>query len=159
MSDLDGEPSVCAMTAEDLPAVLEIERLSFDDPWSERMFLDTLEAPVGQCRVLEVRGRIIGFLIGWSVAGEGHLLNVAVRPDERGKGFGRFLVNHWLMEGLEEGWTVAFLEVRPGNREAIGLYEDLGFITAGRRKSYYPNGEDALLMVWSPDSLRSGRQA
>ncbi|HKZ17056.1 MAG TPA: ribosomal-protein-alanine N-acetyltransferase, partial [Geobacteraceae bacterium] len=40
------------------------------------------------------------------------------------------------------------LEVRPSNTVAITLYRDLGFIVTGRRKAYYENGEDALLMEY-----------
>ena len=40
----------------------------------------------------------------------------------------------------------AFLEVREGNSSAILLYRSCGFKAAGRRKNYYSNGEDALLM-------------
>ena len=43
--------------------------------------------------------------------------------------------------------TLAFLEVRPTNAEALGLYESFGFRVIGRRKGYYfDTGEDALVM-------------
>jgi ribosomal-protein-alanine N-acetyltransferase len=42
---------------------------------------------------------------------------------------------------------LAFLEVRPTNAEALGLYESFGFQVIGRRKGYYfDTGEDALVM-------------
>jgi ribosomal-protein-alanine N-acetyltransferase len=42
---------------------------------------------------------------------------------------------------------LAFLEVRPTNVEALGLYESFGFRVIGRRKGYYfDTGEDALVM-------------
>ena len=47
------------------------------------------------------------------------------------------------------GWMtpavgLAFLEVRPTNVEALGLYESFGFRVIGRRKGYYfDTGEDA----------------
>ena len=41
----------------------------------------------------------------------------------------------------------AYLEVRETNRVAIHLYETFGFKIAHYRKSYYTNGEDALVMV------------
>jgi len=40
------------------------------------------------------------------------------------------------------------LEVRPTNATAISLYNRCGFITTGRRKAYYENGEDAILMKY-----------
>jgi len=40
----------------------------------------------------------------------------------------------------------ADLEVRAGNAAAIALYASEGFVPVGRRRRYYGNGEDALLM-------------
>ena len=52
-----------------------------------------------------------------------------------------------LEDGRSRGVTLAFLEVRPSNTEALGLYESLGFSVIGRRKGYYfDTGEDALVM-------------
>jgi len=48
----------------------------------------------------------------------------------------------------EKGATVVHLEVRPTNATAISLYARCGFITIGRRKAYYENGEDAILMKY-----------
>ena len=42
--------------------------------------------------------------------------------------------------------SVAMLEVRASNAAAIALYEQLGFQHVGRRRGYYPDGEDACLM-------------
>lgn len=41
------------------------------------------------------------------------------------------------------------LEVREDNAPAIALYEKTGFIRAGRRRRYYPDGTDALVMIWT----------
>lgn len=42
--------------------------------------------------------------------------------------------------------STAQLEVRAKNSAAVALYEGLGFTLVGRRKRYYPDSEDALLM-------------
>ena len=42
--------------------------------------------------------------------------------------------------------STAMLEVRASNMAAVALYEQLGFQHVGRRKGYYADGEDALLM-------------
>lgn len=42
--------------------------------------------------------------------------------------------------------AIAMLEVRVSNGAAIALYDQLGFKQVGRRKKYYPDGEDAILM-------------
>jgi ribosomal-protein-alanine N-acetyltransferase len=48
----------------------------------------------------------------------------------------------WYSAGAES----AVLEVRAGNKAAISLYHKLGFAEVGKRKAYYSDGEDALLM-------------
>jgi ribosomal-protein-alanine N-acetyltransferase len=46
------------------------------------------------------------------------------------------------------GAVRALLEVRAGNREALALYESLGFRRVGVRRGYYRDpAEDALLMT------------
>jgi ribosomal-protein-alanine N-acetyltransferase len=52
-----------------------------------------------------------------------------------------------MAEGVARGVTLAFLEVRPSNAQALKLYESLGFQVIGRRTGYYfDTGEDALVM-------------
>ena len=67
-------------------------------------------------------------VICWDIAGcwvifdEGHITNIAVDPDHRGRGVGRMLMSA-LLEGLAgAGATSATLEVRRGNQAAISLY-------------------------------------
>jgi ribosomal-protein-alanine N-acetyltransferase len=48
--------------------------------------------------------------------------------------------------GRERGAVAATLEVRSTNRSAIALYSSFGFGRAGRRRGYYRDGTDALIM-------------
>ena len=100
----------------------------------------------------EVPGkRVLGYSCFWSLSGEVQLVNIAVHPDLRGKGLGRRLLNHLLLEAESREAEKIFLEVRPSNWAAIGLYERLGFKVLYRRLGYYtPEGEDALVMVREP---------
>ncbi len=87
---------------------------------------------------------VIGFVVGWSVAQETHILDVAVCPHHRRQGVGRALVNA-LLRACDN--PVALLEVRASNRAAQQLYESLGFQVVGKREKYYKDGEGALLMT------------
>ena len=49
------------MLESDVPRVLEIERASFDAPWSEGMLRDDLGRSDRVWRVVEIGGRIVGF--------------------------------------------------------------------------------------------------
>ena len=50
-------------------------------------------------------------------------------------------------EARQSGCNAIALEVRPSNVAALGLYEKLGFALIGRRKRYYPDKEDALVLL------------
>ncbi|MBU5613608.1 ribosomal protein S18-alanine N-acetyltransferase [Geomonas azotofigens] len=135
------------MSIEDLDTVLKIESASFPRPWTRRHFLDEMEHPGSFPTVAATGdGEVAGYLCLKQVLDEAEILDVAVDPTFRGSGIGRALVD----------WAIAFcrvrklrllcLEVRVGNHEAISLYRHLGFAEVGRRKNYYENGDDAILM-------------
>ena len=78
---------------------------------------------------------------------EGHITNVAVRPEFRRKGFARKLLQDLIDHARTSGIKSLTLEVRVSNLPAIRLYESFGFKVEGRRKQYYAdNREDALIM-------------
>ena len=84
-----------------------------------------------------------------SVLDEAHLLNISVAQSHQGQGWGRYLLVQMMEMGREKGGLNMFLEVRPSNHSALGLYESMGFNEMGIRPGYYPahNGrEDAVLM-------------
>lgn len=80
-----------------------------------------------------------------SVAGEAELLRIAVKPDLRGQGLGRSLLQTCEAELRRMGISILLLEVRTSNTAARGLYEAQGWQQDGLRKGYYKNGEDAAL--------------
>jgi ribosomal-protein-alanine N-acetyltransferase len=143
------EIMICPMTEDSLDAVLTIEADSFPFPWSRALFESELKSPHSFPMVaVDSAGRIVGYICPMLVVDEGHILNVAVDPHFRGQGIGRLLMERVLMDCRSHGAEFVSLEVRPSNTAAISLYRQLGFIVIGRRKSYYENGEDALLMEY-----------
>ena len=136
------------MSPTDVPGVGEVERSSYAFPWSEGIFRDCLR--VGYlCRVAEVDGEIVAYGVVAMGAGEAHILNLCVRGELRGHGIGRQMLMLLLERARQAGMTEVFLEVRPSNRLAIGLYQSVGFIQVGLRKGYYQaegGREDALVL-------------
>ncbi len=126
----------------DIAAVHRIETLSFSDPWPE----SELGYYVGREHekfYVSDNGGVDGFVIFSMVMDEAEIYDIAVAPECRGQGIGRRLVSF-----VQENASAAFLEVRAGNLAAIALYKSRGFETAGIRKKYYGDGEDALIMIW-----------
>ena len=138
------------MRREDLPAVLDIERRSFAQPWSRAFFEKELATPFARLVVVVEgavpRPQVIGYTCRWRVTDEVHLLNVAVHPERRGLGHGRALVAGVVGEAEAARARVVYLEVRAGNVVARRLYRTLGFRDLGVRRGYYGPGQDAIVM-------------
>jgi len=125
--------------------VISIERRSFPSPWSLAMFVLELSKPSGICLAATDGEELFGYLICSRYDRVWHLMNVAVAPERRRLGIATRLITQ-LFETSESELPMT-LEVRVSNREAIAMYEGLGFRSAGVRPRYYQdNGEDALIM-------------
>jgi [ribosomal protein S18]-alanine N-acetyltransferase len=136
------------MTLEDVPAVHEIDTLSFSLSWSERSFrFELIENPVSRCWVAESGGHVVAMLVLWLIIDEAHIATIATHPDFRRQGIAEQLMITALLMARSEGAVKAFLEVRAGNADALALYKKYGFMVAGVRRHYYKdNNEDAILM-------------
>jgi [ribosomal protein S18]-alanine N-acetyltransferase len=141
-------PLIRRMTPEDVPAVHEIDLLSFSLPWTERSFrFELTENPITRGWVAEVDGKIIAMLVLWFIIDEAHIATIAVHPNFRRQGIGEQILLHALRDVQDEGAQRAFLEVRAGNLAARAMYRKYGFEVTGVRRRYYKdNNEDALLM-------------
>ena len=150
-------------TYNDLPRVLEIERLSFAQPWSLNSFRRELSLSFSRL-MLAVAGTdpgervIAGYLCRWLVAGEYHVLNVAVHPDFRQRGIGEALMAEAVAEARARKAQLMILEVRRSNLEARKLYRKFGFEERRLRRNYYGPGEDALVMELIPSDPPFGKQ-
>ncbi len=136
-----------AMNAADIPAVLEIDQLSFSQPWPPDAFNQELQNGNAHCSIAEIEGRVVAVLVIWRVLDEAHIATIAVHPDCRQHGIGKALLQAGMQDALADGARMYYLEVRAGNLWAQKMYTDLGFKVVNRRLKYYKNnGEDALLM-------------
>lgn len=92
--------------------------------------------------------RPLSFLIGWHVADELHILNVATAEAARRRGFARALLARALEYAALHHLRLMLLEVRRSNAPAIALYKAMGFSISGVRRRYYAdNDEDAIEML------------
>lgn len=149
------------LTADDLPAVMGIERVSYSTPWPESSFrgllgrTDTVlfvaeierSQDDGGTEVGQASPEIAGYAVCWAVFDQGELGNIAVAPAWRHQGIARRLLERVITAMRERGVRELYLEVRMTNRIAQHLYRSYGFREVGIRKAYYSNPtEDALVM-------------
>jgi ribosomal-protein-alanine N-acetyltransferase len=134
------------MTNGDVSEVHRIESLLFSDPWPKYSFKSELKRKnISYPFVVEEDKKILGYIICWYYIEELHIGNIAVIPEKQRQGIGTFMLQKVFDNFME--YKKAFLEVRESNKNAINLYLAFGFEPIYRRKGYYTNGEDALVMV------------
>ncbi|WP_052049988.1 GNAT family N-acetyltransferase [Leptolyngbya sp. KIOST-1] len=113
--------------------------------------------------------RLLGLGCYWAILDEAHITVLAIDPRYQRRGLGSWLLVNLLLEACADPVAVASsssrdrsetcalvratLEVRPSNSRALALYESFGFESLGRRRRYYADGEDALIL-WQ-NSLRT----
>jgi [ribosomal protein S18]-alanine N-acetyltransferase len=138
------------MEEQDLPAVLEIEQVSFPAPWHESTFRGEMQhRPISFPLVVvhKTLGRVIGYVIFWMIGEDVQINNIAVHPDFRGMGIGERVLRSVIKEVKFRGARLITLEVRPSNTAAVSLYKKLGFKLLGIRKGYYTMPpEDAMVL-------------
>lgn len=125
----------------------QVQRLFGHEPFAEA------EVPVFS------REYVVGFAGFWFVAGEVHLINVAVREEYRHHGIGELLMISVIDQATELKAHLVTLEVRVSNDAALSLYSKFGFTRTSLRRAYYTdNREDAVLMSLENISSASFRR-
>lgn len=94
---------------------------------------------------------VTGYVVGWVVADQLHIANIAVSPGYQRRGIGNGMMTWLLEEAVRRGCTSSSLEVRESNQAARSMYSRysrLGYHPVATRKAYYANpSEDAVVML------------
>ena len=144
-------PLTRKMERTDVGKVAELERSIFPDPWPEIAFnreIDEERTSWPRVAVDPNTGDVLAYLVGWFIADEAHLANIAVSPRARRQGLAQRLLDELVDEGRRRASRFILLEVRRSNRAAKAFYGKNGFQSISIRPRYYrDNGEDAIVMV------------
>jgi ribosomal-protein-alanine N-acetyltransferase len=149
-----GDLAIREATAADLPRLVELELTAFADPWPVTLLAGELTHHASFLLVAAggdggdggASRPAAGYASFRQAAGEAELLRVAVEPRLRGRGIARQLIAAGLDRLRAGGARRCHLEVRPDNTSALAAYRALGFTAAGRRRAYYRDGTDALVL-------------
>lgn len=94
------------------------------------------------------RELLVGYVGVWYMAGEAHIVSIAVREPYRRKGLGELLLIGAVEMAMRRDCQCVTLEARVSNDAAKTLYAKYGFSEVGLRRRYYSdNGEDAVIMT------------
>ncbi|HKM11531.1 MAG: ribosomal protein S18-alanine N-acetyltransferase [Bacilli bacterium] len=134
---------------EDLDVVIDIEKASFNDPWTVTQFQYELsENPFATILVITYRDIVVGYIDFWITFESATINKIAIRNELRRFGLGKLLLEDTLRRITQiPEVTMITLEVRTHNEAAIKLYQRAGFIIDHTKKAYYSDGEDAYYMM------------
>jgi [ribosomal protein S18]-alanine N-acetyltransferase len=129
----------------DAPAMAAIHSVSFpaSEAWGADAIALQLALP-GTFGFLDPDG---GMILCRVAGDEAEILTFAVQAAIRRRGIGKRLLREAMATAAARGAVRIFLEVSEGNQAARSLYKAAGFRAAGRRRVYYADGTDALVMM------------
>ncbi len=142
---MSGTATIRRAALNDLLAVYNIERQSFNHPYGLVVFLTLLTSPSSLFLVAEDAGKVVGYAVARVDEGSALLLSIAVHPQHRRRGIGALLLRS-IIRQLPEEVEYLDLQVAVSNRVAISFYEKHGFEKIRIIPRYYKDGEDAYLM-------------
>jgi ribosomal-protein-alanine N-acetyltransferase len=111
-----------------------------DEPWNALSFSRLLEQPA-VAGFIDERG---GIVLLRCAADEAEILTIGVATPRLG--IGSALMRTAIAHAQAQHAAMLHLEVAASNAAARAFYESLGFTQTGRRRNYYANGDDALLL-------------
>ena len=127
--------------------IAELEKICFNDPWSENSIASELNNKLSHWLVAVEDDIVTGYVGSQTVLGETDMMNIAVHPDYRKNGIASNLISELIKNLTEQGSHSLMLEVRESNIPAKLLYEKLGFEEIGIRKNYYRNPKENALIL------------
>ena len=143
---------ITKMTQDHVSQIAEIEKICFNDPWSENSISSELNNRLSCWLVALEEDMVAGYVGSQTVLGETDMMNIAVHHNYRNRGVAMDLIQALIAALTEQGSHSLMLEVRSSNEPAKNLYRKLGFEAVGIRRNYYRNPkEDALILrkEWS----------
>ncbi|MEL6506795.1 MAG: N-acetyltransferase [Pseudomonadota bacterium] len=155
MTSNDGRFHGWAATAADAPLLVALEKSAFGPrAWPQGaiahsvaaphvfVFLAGLAMPIGAETPPPT-----GFAVWRRIGDEGEILSFGVAPPGRQQGLGRFMLTGIENTARTKGLCRMVLDVDSENRAALALYRGAGYHEVARRKHYYKDGSDALVMA------------
>jgi len=157
---VSSEYSIQAFDPKDLDDVVRINWTCLPENYDNAFFLSIFYHFPKTFIVSKISGKVVGYMMcrvetgfsdlrRFSMTRKGHVVSIAVLPEQRNRGIASALLEKTL-EGLRQYQaTECFLEVRESNMIAIDLYKRYGFSVTRTMRGYYRDGESAYVMVKS----------
>ena len=135
-------------TADDVAEVARLDRQLFGtDGWSDAQVAEEVTGPHRAAWVAEIGAHLAGYVVTRTVGDVSDLQRIAVRPEHRRAGLAHALLELAAGRAAADGATRILLEVSADNAGALAFYEAEGFAEIDRRRRYYRDGSDAVVLA------------
>lgn len=145
--------SISKMTTNDLNEIASILSTEFDDFWNENIFRQELQNENSEYIVARLNNEIVGFAGIWISPVDIHITDIVVRKDKRNMKIGSNILEELIKLAETKGRETLTLEVNEKNEIAQKLYLNYGFEKLGKRKKYYNNEDDAIIMTLNLNNI------
>lgn len=135
---------ICPFKESDLPFIQELQKTNNLQRSKQSLSRDIQENKA-KILILKKNEQALAYIYFKVIDIESEIYQLAVKETYRRQGFGQKLIEE--IQKLYPQIQKIHLEVSHQNIVAIRFYTKNDFKKVGRRKSYYQNGDDALLMT------------
>ena len=126
--------------------IFAIESKEIIVPWSKDALTSLIRQQNIIFRVMLLDNEVIGYYSFQKVFDEGYINNIAIKREYQSKGYGTKLFEDLIERAHKFEVNALTLEVEVDNEKALKLYKKFGFQEEGRRKNFYLNKKDAIIM-------------
>jgi ribosomal-protein-alanine N-acetyltransferase len=142
---------VRAMRESDVEQVMAVAQTLAEAPhWPKAAYIAAMgeeTAPPRIALVAESSGEVVGLAVASVMTPQAELESIAVAGGAQRQGVATALLRELAEELVSCNVAEILLELRVSNDRAAAFYEQFGFVSVGRRRSYYQDPvEDALLL-------------
>lgn len=136
----------------------QVHALGFQPHWSELEIAAMMHMSTTAGFLARRGAEPVGMALFRVAGDEAEVLTIAIVPAVRGRGIGADLLACGEADALAQGARRVFLEVSTNNASAQSLYFRVGYREIGRRRDYYADGSDALVLekAFGDDGQASG---
>ena len=131
----------------DLDSISNILESEFDNFWTYNIFKEELENNNSIYIVAKEDNNIVGYGGIWKSIDDVHITNIVTKKSCRHLGIASNILQKLISIAKGLNFSSITLEVNEHNFSAIKLYEKFNFKSLGRRKKYYNNSDDAIIMT------------
>lgn len=137
-------------TPDDANGIAALDKALFGiEAWSLPSVVGEISGEGGFAVVVVTDGELLGYAMTMLADEVVDLLRIGVLPSEQRKGIAHTLLSAALDQAAAEGGRRMLLEVSSTNQAALVFYAAEGFVEVDRRRGYYRDGSDGLVLCRS----------